>query len=263
MRLAEAGARGARRRSRVRARSARAAPTRPDLVIVDCALGPEATNRLAQAARAAGTPKSLVLFSPFERRAFGQTSLKGFDGWLVKPVRARSLYRRLAAAFPARRGRRAGRPERARAPGARRRGQRHQRAHCGEGAAPARFRGRPGGRRRGGRAPAAPAARPRRAVRTDPDGPENAGDRRPRGDPARARAGSGRRRPSDADHRPDRQRTRRRAPLPSAGGFDAFLVKPFEFEDLPARSRGCAARRIAAGRIVTSVMIASAEMFLL
>ena len=41
-----------------------------------------------------------MLFSPFERRAFGQTSLKGFDGWLVKPVRARSLFERLAADFP-------------------------------------------------------------------------------------------------------------------------------------------------------------------
>ncbi|THD41977.1 MAG: response regulator [Bradyrhizobium sp.] len=72
---------------------------RPDLVIVDCALGVEATNRLAAAARAVAAPKSLVLFSPFERRAFGQTSLSGFDGWLVKPVRARSLYERLASEF--------------------------------------------------------------------------------------------------------------------------------------------------------------------
>jgi signal transduction histidine kinase/CheY-like chemotaxis protein len=73
---------------------------RPDLVIIDCALGVEATNRLALAARVAGAPKSLVLFSPFERRAFGQTSLQGFDGWLVKPVRARSLFDRLASEFP-------------------------------------------------------------------------------------------------------------------------------------------------------------------
>src|SRR5271166_4657992 len=72
----------------------------PDLVIVDCALGPEATNRLAQAARAAGVRRSLLLFSPFERRAFGQTALKGFDGWLVKPVRARSLFERLTSNFP-------------------------------------------------------------------------------------------------------------------------------------------------------------------
>ncbi len=73
----------------------------PDLVIVDCALGVEGTNVLALAARVAGAPKSLVLFSPFERRAFGQTTLRGFDGWLVKPVRARSLFERLASEFPA------------------------------------------------------------------------------------------------------------------------------------------------------------------
>ena len=71
-----------------------------DLVIVDCALGPEATNLLAQAARAAGVRRSLVLFSPYERRAFGQTALKGFDGWLVKPVRARSLFERAAWSPP-------------------------------------------------------------------------------------------------------------------------------------------------------------------
>jgi signal transduction histidine kinase/CheY-like chemotaxis protein len=74
-------------------------PNRPDLVIVDCALGVDATHRLALAARAAGAPKSLVLFSPFERRAFGRHSLGAFDGWLVKPVRARSLFERLADEF--------------------------------------------------------------------------------------------------------------------------------------------------------------------
>ena len=101
MRLEEAGARVARSEGLESGLAALSGPDRPDLVIVDCALGPEATNTLAQAARAAGAPRSLVLFSPFERRAFGQTSLKGFDGWLVKPVRARSLYERLAAEFPA------------------------------------------------------------------------------------------------------------------------------------------------------------------
>jgi signal transduction histidine kinase/CheY-like chemotaxis protein len=71
------------------------APHKPDVVIVDCALGPEATRRLAQAAREAAIRRSLVLFSPFERHAFGQMALKGFDGWLVKPVRARSLFERV------------------------------------------------------------------------------------------------------------------------------------------------------------------------
>jgi signal transduction histidine kinase/CheY-like chemotaxis protein len=99
-RLAEAGA-GVERASGLESGlEALSGPVKPDLVIVDCALGPEATNRLAEAARAAGVPRSLVLFSPFERRAFGQTSLKGFDGWLVKPVRARSLFERLTADFP-------------------------------------------------------------------------------------------------------------------------------------------------------------------
>ena len=99
-RLAEAGADVERATGLKSGLEALSGPRKLDLVIVDCALGPEATNRLAQAARAAGVPRSLVLFSPFERRAFGQTSLMGFDGWLVKPVRARSLFERLAADFP-------------------------------------------------------------------------------------------------------------------------------------------------------------------
>jgi CheY-like chemotaxis protein len=69
----------------------------PDIVIVDCALGPEQTRRLGLAARAVGVARSLILFSPFERRAFGQSTMQGFDGWLVKPVRAASLLARLAA----------------------------------------------------------------------------------------------------------------------------------------------------------------------
>ena len=101
-RLAEAGASVKRAEGLESGLAALEEPNRPDLVIVDCALGPEATNRLAEAARAAGAPQSLVLFSPFERRAFGETSLQGFDGWLVKPVRVRSLFQRLAAEFPER-----------------------------------------------------------------------------------------------------------------------------------------------------------------
>ena len=99
-RLAEAGAEIARAEGLDEGLAALGAGQPPDLVIVDCALGAEAANRLASAAREAGAPKSLVLFSPFERRAFGQTSLGEFDGWLVKPVRARSLFERLAVAFP-------------------------------------------------------------------------------------------------------------------------------------------------------------------
>lgn len=74
----------------------------PDIVIVDCALGEDATRQLASAARAAGVARSLVLFSPFERRAFGQSSLENYDGWLVKPVRSGSLISRLAGSPGAR-----------------------------------------------------------------------------------------------------------------------------------------------------------------
>jgi signal transduction histidine kinase/CheY-like chemotaxis protein len=99
-RLIEAGVQVARADGLESGLDALASPARADLVIVDCALGPEATNSLAAAARAAGAGKSLLLFSPFERSAFGETAVQGFDGWLVKPVRVRSLYERLAAEFP-------------------------------------------------------------------------------------------------------------------------------------------------------------------
>ena len=98
-RLAEAGVSVERARGLDSGLEALSGLRKPDVVIVDCALGPEATNRLAQAAREAGVRRSLVLFSPFERRAFGQAALKGFDGWLVKPVRARSLFERVACDF--------------------------------------------------------------------------------------------------------------------------------------------------------------------
>ena len=99
-RLNEAGVSVERARALASGLEALSGPQKPDVVIVDCALGPEATNRLAEAAREAGVGRSLVLFSPFERRAFGQTALKGFDGWLVKPVRARSLFERVTGDFP-------------------------------------------------------------------------------------------------------------------------------------------------------------------
>ena len=99
-RLIEAGASVERADSLASGLAALSGPVRPDHVIVDCALGPEVTNSLARAARAAGAARSLILFSPFERRAFGQTSLVGFDGWLVKPVRVRSLFERLGQKSP-------------------------------------------------------------------------------------------------------------------------------------------------------------------
>ena len=72
----------------------------PDIVIVDSALGAAVTLALGEAAHNAGVSLSLIFFSPLERRAFGQNALPAFDGWLIKPLRARSLYARLAAAGP-------------------------------------------------------------------------------------------------------------------------------------------------------------------
>ena len=71
-----------------------------DLVIIDCALGESVTRDLGAAARAAGAGQTLVLFSPYERRAFGQNSSRGYDGWLVKPVRSQTLFA-LAGKTPA------------------------------------------------------------------------------------------------------------------------------------------------------------------
>ncbi|WP_158807539.1 ATP-binding protein [Beijerinckia sp. L45] len=76
-----------------------------DIVIVDCALGDVDTRTIGEAARLAGTAQRLVLFSPYERRAFGQISSAGFDGWLVKPVRQHSLFNRLDPAATEPKGR--------------------------------------------------------------------------------------------------------------------------------------------------------------
>ena len=72
----------------------------PTMLFVDCALGEAAAERLADAARAAGVKRSFLLFSPFERRAFGQKLVSGYEGWLVKPVRSTSLALRLTGAPP-------------------------------------------------------------------------------------------------------------------------------------------------------------------
>ena len=68
----------------------------PDVVIVDCALGEQASRRIAEAARAVHAGRTLVLVSPFERRTIGRNVLGVFDGWLVKPVRHASLLARIA-----------------------------------------------------------------------------------------------------------------------------------------------------------------------
>ncbi len=71
------------------------------LVIADCALGEAATRKIAQTAKDQGARRTLVLLSPFERRDFGSPTAAGFDGYLVKPVRTRSLFERLHAELDA------------------------------------------------------------------------------------------------------------------------------------------------------------------
>lgn len=72
-----------------------------DALIADRALGDAAVRRLADAARLAGVRCCLILLSPFDRRAFGAPAAAGFDSYLIKPVRARSLLDRLLAPSPA------------------------------------------------------------------------------------------------------------------------------------------------------------------
>jgi PAS domain S-box-containing protein len=66
-----------------------------DVVLIDCALGDEAARRLALSARRAGATRTIILLSPFERRDFGVPSAAGFDGFLIKPVRTRSLFQQI------------------------------------------------------------------------------------------------------------------------------------------------------------------------
>lgn len=63
----------------------------PDIVMVDAAFGSEAARKIVAASLGAGCRRHLVLLSPFERRSFGAPQAAGFDRYLVKPVRRRSL----------------------------------------------------------------------------------------------------------------------------------------------------------------------------
>ena len=101
-RLAEAGVAVTHLGNPDAARARLAAGPAFDLVMVDCALGEDTTRTLGSAAREAGAGRTLVLFSPYERRAFGQTTARGFDGWLVKPVRHGSLFAALQGRRPPR-----------------------------------------------------------------------------------------------------------------------------------------------------------------
>jgi PAS domain S-box-containing protein len=85
-----------------------------DAVVADYRLGDHAVREIAKEARLAGVERSIVLLSPFERRDFGSPSAAGFDTYLVKPVRPRSLFERLTTTLPKRPAAAAPRPRPAR-----------------------------------------------------------------------------------------------------------------------------------------------------
>lgn len=66
-----------------------------DGILIDHALGADEARKLAHIARKTGIRQIVIVLSPIERRSFGPPHLAGFTGFLVKPVRPRSLYRRL------------------------------------------------------------------------------------------------------------------------------------------------------------------------
>jgi PAS domain S-box-containing protein len=66
-----------------------------DVLLVDLAIGAERARELAILARAAGVSRRIIVLSPVERRSFGAPAASGFDAFLVKPVRGRSLLAQL------------------------------------------------------------------------------------------------------------------------------------------------------------------------
>lgn len=59
------------------------------ILMVDASLGLETCRALA--ARAGDGVRRIILLSPYERRGFGAPGEAGYDGYLIKPVRQRSL----------------------------------------------------------------------------------------------------------------------------------------------------------------------------
>lgn len=67
----------------------------PSAVLVDRNLPGGEVEAVAAAARRAGVADIVIMLAPAERRSFGSPYAAGFTGFLVKPVRARSLQVRL------------------------------------------------------------------------------------------------------------------------------------------------------------------------
>lgn len=76
---------------------ARMARRRYDVLVADHALPGADVRVAAREARHHGIGHTIVLLSPFERRDVGSAHAAGFDAYLIKPVRARSLFERISA----------------------------------------------------------------------------------------------------------------------------------------------------------------------
>ncbi|WP_020186705.1 ATP-binding protein [Methylopila sp. 73B] len=74
--------------------AARVRRFKADTVVIDRAIEARASD-LAAAARLGGAEKTLALLTPLDRRELPALVADGFDGYLVKPVRAASLTSRL------------------------------------------------------------------------------------------------------------------------------------------------------------------------
>lgn len=74
----------------------RMAETPFDVLVADHGLTATDGRIVAREARRHGIAHTVVLLSPFERRDLGSPHAAGFDAYLIKPVRSRSLFERLA-----------------------------------------------------------------------------------------------------------------------------------------------------------------------
>ena len=66
------------------------------ILMADAGLGAEACRAVSALAEKAGVERRIVLLSPYERRGFGAPADAGYDGYLIKPIRMRSLSARFA-----------------------------------------------------------------------------------------------------------------------------------------------------------------------
>ena len=71
-----------------------------DGLFVDGGRGEDEARAVAAMGRLAGIRRTVLLVSPFQRRAVGEHAMASFDAWLIKPVRRGSLAERVATVVP-------------------------------------------------------------------------------------------------------------------------------------------------------------------